>query len=449
MILPWLSRPKRLLLLVAGPILLLASILTLQSLPRLQALGHQRAAVALLDNLTARDPHSTGFPPCNAGLPAAARPEPLERAIEHLQQAIELDPSNSYAFLLLARAECKLGDFAAAVESYGRFVALRPQNPLGYAELAFSMEAQCADDAEQRAQKALPQPLNRYLPCRDPEQLTELRAIWLEAALRVEDFVEAGQSAAERGELASALTWYARGAVFDPAAGLPWQRAAELLLESGDVIAAESALQQTLRLDQNDRPSWYLLGKILLDRGRPGEAVAAFEKGLAARGDQVGDSNFWFMIGHTFQRASALADPEAAWEAYQLALDADSFVIDGWQKAETYQRRGLLLERQRKLEQALQEYDRALMINPSHYAAHINKARALLGLGQDREAFELANRAIALQPDRKEAYWFLANYHRSRGETDQAIATLEKLLAIDPEDSAAQEMLDELRATGS
>ena len=57
-------------------------------------------------------------------------------ALDHLQQATEWLPDNSQAYRLQAQVFHSRRDWLAAVEAQARFTELRPDNPLGYIEMA-------------------------------------------------------------------------------------------------------------------------------------------------------------------------------------------------------------------------------------------------------------------------------------------------------------------------
>jgi tetratricopeptide (TPR) repeat protein len=68
-------------------------------------------------------------------------------ALEHLGRAIEWQPANAQAYRLLGRAYRLHGNWPAAVEALERFVAMRPDNPLGHIELAETYESILAEMA--------------------------------------------------------------------------------------------------------------------------------------------------------------------------------------------------------------------------------------------------------------------------------------------------------------
>lgn len=60
----------------------------------------------------------------------------LQAAVEHLEEAIRLDPRNVQARRLVARAYLSLGEPQAALEALQAALAIRPQNPLLHLEVA-------------------------------------------------------------------------------------------------------------------------------------------------------------------------------------------------------------------------------------------------------------------------------------------------------------------------
>jgi predicted Zn-dependent protease len=59
-------------------------------------------------------------------------------------------------------------------------------------------------------------------------------------------------------------------------------------LKSGDPAAAARHLEEAVRLDPNYSAGWKLLGKALAEAGRPGEALAAYRRGIGVA-EQKGD----------------------------------------------------------------------------------------------------------------------------------------------------------------
>jgi tetratricopeptide (TPR) repeat protein len=101
------------------------------------------ATVGILSVLTS--PYLVSAYHLEAGSRAIHNPDlsaydPLQ-AEEHLHKAIEWEPNNAQAYRLLGKVYREQDDWPAAVAALTRYTQLRPNNPLGYIELAEGYEA--------------------------------------------------------------------------------------------------------------------------------------------------------------------------------------------------------------------------------------------------------------------------------------------------------------------
>ncbi len=94
---------------------------------------------------------------------------------------------------------------------------------------------------------------------------------------------------------------------------------------------------------------------------------------------------------------------------------------------------GLALSGQRKLDEAVACYRRALALQPDYVEAHNNLGNALLDLGQPDEAVASYRQAIALKPDLAEAHNNLGIALRLQGKTDEAVACFRQAIAVKPD----------------
>lgn len=85
-----------------------------------------------------------------------------------------------------------------------------------------------------------------------------------------------------------------------------------------------------------------------------------------------------------------------------------------------------------RYEQALAEYHKALDENPEHLAAQRGRAETLIMLQREREAIEAYHRLIAIQPHNAGHYANLGIAYDRLGDHDQALASYEKSLSLDP-----------------
>ena len=86
--------------------------------------------------------------------------------------------------------------------------------------------------------------------------------------------------------------------------------------------------------------------------------------------------------------------------------------------------------------QALQEWDEALRIQPNNAAAQANRAYALLQVGRKTEAFEGWERALKIDPDLSSAHYDYGVALMQSGEIDPAIQHLDRALQLGRNDPA-------------
>lgn len=81
---------------------------------------------------------------------------------------------------------------------------------------------------------------------------------------------------------------------------------------------------------------------------------------------------------------------------------------------------------------ALKEYEAALAANPRHMAALRGRAETLIVLGREREAIEIYDKIITLQPDNPGHYANRGIAYDRLGDHAKALADYEKSLNLDP-----------------
>ncbi|HEV2146825.1 MAG TPA: tetratricopeptide repeat protein, partial [Longimicrobiaceae bacterium] len=111
-------------------------------------------------------------------------------------------------------------------------------------------------------------------------------------------------------------------------------------------------------------------------------------------------------------------------------------------------REGLRHFREREYGPALEAFRRAGRLSPDEAEYRNNEGYALLRLGRHREAVAVLEEVVERHPERHVAYANLADAHLARGDTAAAVATLERLLALDPPRTRrrlAEAMLERIR----
>ena len=131
-------------------------------------------------------------------------------------------------------------------------------------------------------------------------------------------------------------------------------------------------------------------GRAFLGEGRLDEARAAFEQAMDLNPDDdlkahIGDA--YLDVGHA----------EEAERIFKDSIESNPGDVH------LYNRLGIAFRRQRKFEEAIINYQKALEIDPREENLHYNLARARLSAGDRPGALESLRHALEIEPDFKEA----------------------------------------------
>jgi protein O-GlcNAc transferase len=188
---------------------------------------------------------------------------------------------------------------------------------------------------------------------------------------------------------------------------------------AGQLAEAERLYRQILT--QANLPEALVnLGNVLAAQNRRDEALASFDKALAARPD---------LFEALFNRANLLLELKRAEEALKnydrvIALRPD--FASGWNN------RGTALRNLQRLDEALASFSRAAALSPAHINALTNMAIVLWDLGRLEKALAAADRALEIAPRSAEALYVKANILRDLKRPEEALAHYEQTLAANP-----------------
>jgi tetratricopeptide (TPR) repeat protein len=94
---------------------------------------------------------------------------------------------------------------------------------------------------------------------------------------------------------------------------------------------------------------------------------------------------------------------------------------------------GLALEEHGQVEEAVNAYHRAVLLNPLYAEAHSNLGTALIGLGEPQAGLKQFEKAVQLQPGWASTHYNLGvALERVNGRTQEAIEQYQEALRIDP-----------------
>jgi tetratricopeptide (TPR) repeat protein len=204
-----------------------------------------------------------------------------------------------------------------------------------------------------------------------------------------------------------------------------WMRSAEACRDAGDLAGAERLGRQLLDVEPDCAPALCLLGEVAAARGENDVAEGLFRRALeladdrphyhfalgcvlGARGDLAGAERSYrsalalaadhagarINLGCLLQargesEAGAGASGErAARELQEAIAHFEAATVNAPASADGWINLGYALAQQRRAEEAVRAYDRALAIEPGRADAHLNRAMARLALGRWTEAWE-------------------------------------------------------------
>jgi tetratricopeptide (TPR) repeat protein len=247
---------------------------------------------------------------------------------------------------------------------------------------------------------------------------------------------------------------------------------AEELIQKQDYAAAEPLLHKAIEGDPANYVAWFDLGFVENKLGKMDDSIAAYRKSVAAKPD-VFESNLNLGIqlakagqpdAEQFLRAATQLKPtdhipegqERAWLSLAHVLEAakpDEAVAAYRQAAilqpkdaEPHLSAGLILEKQNRLSDAVEEYKEALALDPASDALTA-LANIYMRGRQFPEAEQYLRTLVAAHPDQAGAHIQLGRVLAAEGKNDDAIAELQAGSKLAPSDESVQRELADLYYT--
>jgi tetratricopeptide (TPR) repeat protein len=275
-----------------------------------------------------------------------------------------------------------------------------------------------------------------------------------------------GGNAAALGELDAAETRYpgdvglaiTRAALLaqvdDPAQASAWRAAGETpgrflavvdkLVQLEEPEAALIWAERAAVAFPGARAVWHALGSLQAGSGDPAAALASYRRGLEAADASagVGASNLLYAIGRTGTRNPALIAQDEAQANLREALALDDFGALPAERSDAHFQLGHMAFSAGDFAGAAAAYEAAVaaaVTADQRYLARVSLANALWVLGRRAEAMALLEEAMPIAPQRTEAPLLLAQMAAATGDTARARALYAGVLALDPDDTTAQQ----------
>lgn len=365
----------------------------------------------------------------------------LAAARKDLERAVFIDPKQAEAQRVLGELYRRAGELRKAKLKLGYAAELRPHY---YAALA--------------AQAALAQDRGKLERVRElDEKLLQLRPWDLERRFQI------GKAAWEMGDTDVAFRELQRVVDHDPS-DVRARRILVLIHASrGDGADLVRELEAVAELDPKDEATKLDLGAAYASVGRRDDAIATYEKLLDTHPDHVQALKF---LGDLYKQAGDIKQAIAFYRRAMKAKPTDPrayfllgaiYVEQGNDRAakrvyrraqrftkylaEVHNNLGAIAYREGKYGESLWYLRRAVVRRPTNPRYRYNLALSLSSSKQEQKALEQLAVALKYDPDNADLHYLRGVVLVRLGKVDEARASFERALALDPDHEDAQHNL--------
>ncbi|MCB1045002.1 MAG: tetratricopeptide repeat protein [Acidobacteria bacterium] len=371
----------------------------------------------------------------------------LDRAVEVLLHAIEIDANVPSFHVNLANVEDRRGHTEKALELVDIALALDPRFTEATTKKAmFLYKLGRSEESKQILEEALSQDGDHPALVSAYVQWVLIRnAEWssaeelLRAGLKRDPFHVLcwrllGQSLKEQGRVSEAIDAFREGLKRRSDDAELHGLLGVLLASSSDSHQAETHLREAIRLTQGFRSEWHVsLGAWYIDHGkfeqgqqqyrlvlekepqnpeaRNNQAIAIYQSGDFEKAEtQLRD-----ILSHhpkyadAWNNLSAVLVNRESWaeaaKAAETALNINEHIAEAWNNW------GICLDELGQSQQALVKYERSLTIDPSYWPAIFNKGLALRHLEKFDEAEEHFKLALKASPNNANLHLELGDFY--------------------------------------
>lgn len=236
----------------------------------------------------------------------------------------------------------------------------------------------------------------------------------------VVDLDRKAQTALEQGKAQEAVPLLKQAILLDPKSIQSRVMLGRAYVQLRQYAAATEAFQAAADLSPKEPEFLYYLGSAQMDEAKYAAARASFDRALELA---PADLRFRLGVAETYLQAKEyLAARRSLLEALGFAPDSP----------DVHARLGDLDEQENRHEEALEEYDAALRVDPKNLSGMLGRASALSGLKRFADAEKIARDLIVLNGKSPDAHSTLAQILDAEGKHLSAIAEYRLALAEAP-----------------
>ena len=314
----------------------------------------------------------------------------LSGALEDAAKAIELNPRKASLYHHHGQLKVKQREYGVAVEDFTRAIERDPS------DADYFVSRGCAKGFKLDVDGAIAD-FTRAIEV-DPKNYLA----WLN---RGSLLVQSGNLASLEG----ALKDLDRAIELGPRAAEPLAFRAAAFLLKGDVGGALKEASAALKKDPRSLPALRVRAAVRVRQGNPLEAMRDYERVLKYAPPDWADRE---AVTVELQRLATVVSP------------ADALLLSGW-----------AAHKEKKYDQAMAEYAKAIALRPDHWEAYKLRADALREMGQAERAIEEYDQALKVNPDSESTYCGRGFAWLEGKDLSRADADFSKALAINGDHS--------------
>ncbi|MDJ0676759.1 MAG: tetratricopeptide repeat protein [Calothrix sp. MO_167.B42] len=328
------------------------------------------------------------------------------------------------------------GDFAGALTSYDKAVAIKPDNHEAWYYRGIALyELGRYEEAIASCDKAIEiKPDDNYTWNFKGAVLCDCLGKYEEAIISFDkaieikpDYHEAwhnrGIALGNSGRYEEVIASYDRAIEIKPDEHEAWSHRGFALGNLGRYEDAIVSFDKVVAIKPDNHEAWYYRGFALGNLGRYEDAIVSFDKVVAIKPD---DHEAWYYRGVALGNLGRDEDAIVSFDKV-VAIKPDNH--------EAWYARGLALGNLERYEEAITSFDKVVEFKPDYHEAWYNRGIALRDLGRNEEVIASFDKAIEIKPDEHKA-WHIRGVvlcdHLQKYE--EALTFFDKAIEIKPDD---------------
>jgi len=204
----------------------------------------------------------------------------------------------------------------------------------------------------------------------------------------------------------------------------------QLILKQYD--GAMHTLEDIMKIRPGDPEALFMLGMVYRDQGKTELAIGAFQSAVERNPDMV---EAWVILGDLMDRTH---NPRAI-QYFDNAIRVDP------KNVEALHAKAYYLQNNEKIDEAIDIYKQIHGLDPQYPEAYLNIAILQLYRDSIDAAMKELNILKGIDPTNAAAWFYIGKAHQFRGEKEEAKASFEQALRLDPKYGQAQDALQELK----